>query len=61
MILSFQATPNPLAVGVDKLLNAATQGNLQQVKFLIENEGIYVDSKHSLVMNESLYFIVSYF
>ena len=46
--------------GVDKLINAAKQGNLQQVKFIIENEGIDVNSKNSWVMNEYFYFIVYY-
>ena len=43
--------------GVDKLINAAQQGNLQQVKFIIENEGIHVNSKNG-VMNE---FFISLF
>ena len=46
--------------GVQKLISAATQGNLQEVKFIIENEGIGVNSKDG-VMNEYFYFIVYYF
>ena len=43
--------------GVNKLINAASGGNLQQVKYTIENEGIDVNSKNG-VMNE---FFISLF
>ena len=48
--------------GVDKLIIAASQGNLQLIKYIIENEGVDVNSKHPSVMNIFIsLFLIFYF